>query len=77
MMSLLKLLLKQLMLLVNYMLIGLCHSLRPILGPAACKFEPTCGNFAVQELATKPIHQALWAIIKRLVHCNPFYAKKV
>ena len=54
------------------LLIALIVGLRPILGPAICKFEPTCTKFAVQKLAQLPLHQAMWAIIKRLFSCNPF-----
>ena len=51
---------------------ALIIGLRPLLGPACCKFDPSCTKFAVQSLANLPVHKALWAITKRLLSCNPF-----
>lgn len=58
--------------LVSKFFIFLIQGLRPLLGPATCKYELTCGKFAVYQLQTFPIHIALWAILKRIASCNPF-----
>ncbi len=56
---------------VNRVLIFFIQGLRPLLGPSSCKFEVTCGNFAVQQLQEKPLFIAVWAITKQLLACNP------
>jgi len=51
-------------------------TIRPLLGPANCRFEVTCGKFAIKQLQTEPLHRAIWNIIKRLLNCaNPFWKK--
>lgn len=62
---------------LNQMLIFLIQSIRPILGPATCRFTLSCGNFACQELQDKNIISALWSILKRIFLCNPFYREKL
>lgn len=49
-------------------------ALRPILGPAICRYELTCTKFAAKCLAELPLHKAVWKIIKRLLACNPFFS---
>ncbi|TET36246.1 membrane protein insertion efficiency factor YidD [Candidatus Dependentiae bacterium] len=46
--------------------------LRPLLGSAGCRYNPSCGNYAVEQLQKKSVLPALWAIIKRILSCNPF-----
>jgi len=46
--------------------------IRPFLGPADCKFYPSCTRFAQQQLEQQPLHKALWIITKRVASCNPF-----
>lgn len=53
---------------VIFMLVGL----RPLLGPAHCRFEIGCTQFAVNQLQEKPLFHALLAIAKRVLSCNPF-----
>lgn len=58
---------------LNQLLIYLILGLRPLLGPPArCKFTVTCTQYAVLQLKEKPLFPAIWAIIKRLLACNPF-----
>jgi hypothetical protein len=52
---------------------ALIMGLRPILGPALCKFEPSCTRFAIEALKTLPFFKAVWVIAKRLLSCNPFW----
>jgi len=61
---------------VKKVLLFFIVTIRPLLGPANCRFEETCGKFAIRQLKTKPLHRALWNTIKRLVSCaNPFWKK--
>lgn len=53
-------------------LITLLVGLRPLLGPAACRYEIGCTQFAVIQLESLPLHKALWAIGCRIFSCNPF-----
>lgn len=47
--------------------------LRPILGPAECKFPIGCTQFAIEQLENEPFFKAVWAITQRVLSCNPFY----
>lgn len=49
------------------------QTVRPLLGPAACKYPVSCGIYAVEQLKTKSLLKALKAIIQRLSSCNPFF----
>lgn len=57
---------------INYIVIALLALIRPLLGPASCKFAISCGEFALTELKEKPFLKAFWSICKRLFSCNPF-----
>ena len=48
------------------------RGLRPLLGPEGCKFEVTCGNYAVGQLQNQTLLIALKNIITRLAQCIPF-----
>lgn len=37
-----------------------------------CKFNPSCTEYARQAMMNFPIHKAVYYILKRLMHCNPF-----
>lgn len=54
---------------------ALCYiivKLRPLLGPEnVCPFSIGCTNFAIFNLENQPIPLAFWAILKRLLRCNP------
>lgn len=58
---------------IRSLLITLLLGLRPLLGPACCKFSVSCTEFAVLKLQEEPLWRALWEIAKRLVRCNPFF----
>lgn len=53
--------------------IMLIQALRPFLGPADCKFEPSCTRYAIIQLQEQPLHKAFYTIAKRLLACNPFF----
>ena len=58
---------------IRTILITILIGLRPLLGPACCKFSVSCTDFAVLKLKEGPLFHALWEIIKRLSRCQPFY----
>ncbi len=53
---------------LTFLILGL----RPLLGPAACKFPVSCTDYAVEQLEKERITKAVWRITKRLLKCNPF-----
>lgn len=57
--------------LLSKIFIFLIQGIRPLLGPATCKYELTCGKFAIYQLQHFPLHHAIWEIIKRVLSCNP------
>jgi putative component of membrane protein insertase Oxa1/YidC/SpoIIIJ protein YidD len=58
---------------IRSLLIIMLIGLRPLLGPAHCKFSVSCTEFAVIKLQEGPLFHALWEIFKRILRCNPFY----
>jgi putative membrane protein insertion efficiency factor len=47
--------------------------LSPVLGPA-CRFEPTCSEYAYQAISTHGVIKGGWLSIKRILRCHPFHA---
>jgi uncharacterized protein len=41
--------------------------------PPACRFVPSCSNYASEVLQRKPLISGLWLIFKRILKCNPFH----
>lgn len=61
---------------IKKILLFLIVTIRPLLGPANCRFPISCGNYGIDQLKTQPLHRALFNIIKRLLSCaNPFWKK--
>lgn len=61
---------------INWMLkqpILLWHKVLAPLFPPACRFEPSCGAYALEALDRHPWWRALWLIGRRLARCNPFF----
>lgn len=48
-------------------------ALSPLLGPA-CRFMPTCSEYALQSVRTHGALAGLWYALRRLVRCHPFCA---
>lgn len=46
--------------------------LSPILGPA-CRYEPSCSEYACQAIERYGIFKGAWLAIKRLLRCHPFH----
>ena len=38
----------------------------------ACRFYPSCSEFAREAIEELPTHQAIFCIVKRLMKCHPF-----
>ena len=37
-----------------------------------CKYQPSCTVYAQEALLNRPLHKAIFLIIKRVIRCNPF-----
>jgi putative membrane protein insertion efficiency factor len=46
--------------------------LRPIL-PAACRFEPSCSEYARETLASHGLLRGSWLALRRIGRCHPFH----
>lgn len=58
---------------IVFILIGMIIGLRPLFGPAHCRFSVSCTEFAILKLKEEPLGRAIWQIFKRLSRCQPFY----
>jgi len=47
------------------------YVLSPVLGPA-CRFHPTCSNYAHQAISRYGILKGLFLAVKRLLRCHPY-----
>lgn len=56
---------------LNTLIMALFTLIRPILGPAECKYGLSCMPFAKKQLSELPTHKAIWRIIRRVASCNP------
>ena len=45
--------------------------LRPLL-PAACRFQPSCSEYAREALSSHGVIQGGWLVLRRLARCHPF-----
>jgi putative membrane protein insertion efficiency factor len=45
--------------------------------PPACRFEPTCSNYAVEALELHGVTRGGWLAIRRLLKCHPWSAAGV
>ena len=41
--------------------------------PAACRFTPTCSQYALEAITKYGALKGGWLAFKRLLRCNPFY----
>ena len=41
--------------------------------PHACRFYPTCSEYACQALTRYGIWDGVWLAVKRLARCHPFH----
>lgn len=57
------------------LLIGVLRAYQRMISPAlpsACKFYPTCSEYACQAVERYGAAQGSWMAIRRLVRCRPF-----
>ena len=47
-------------------------SLRPLLGPRACRFHPTCSAYAFEALRRHGPARGLFLGARRILNCHPF-----
>ncbi|MCS6772095.1 MAG: membrane protein insertion efficiency factor YidD [Kiritimatiellae bacterium] len=47
-------------------------TLSPLLG-GACRFHPSCSNYAIDAIHLHGVLRGSWLTIKRLARCHPFH----
>ncbi|MBP5287685.1 MAG: membrane protein insertion efficiency factor YidD [Elusimicrobiales bacterium] len=48
------------------------RTVRPLLGPACCRFNPSCSQYAYQAVKKHGVLKGGWLAFKRLCRCHPF-----
>jgi putative membrane protein insertion efficiency factor len=41
--------------------------------PPACRFTPTCSEYAIEAFQKKGLFKALWMSVIRVLKCHPFH----
>lgn len=59
---------------ISISLIRLYQRLISPLKPKACRFEPTCSEYAKQALEKKGFWRGMFLSLRRLLKCHPFHA---
>jgi putative membrane protein insertion efficiency factor len=60
---------------VTALAIGVVRAYQILLGPlagGACRFHPSCSEYAVEAIATHGPLRGLWLALARLARCHPF-----
>jgi hypothetical protein len=47
-------------------------TLSPLLGPA-CRFYPSCSEYAIQAITRHGPLRGMWYALRRLLRCHPFH----
>ncbi len=53
-------------------IVGYQRLVAPVL-PPACRFAPTCSEYARQAILEHGLLRGLWLAIRRLARCHPFH----
>ena len=53
--------------------IGLYRRYLSPLFPPACRFTPTCSEYALEAFTRKSVPKALWMTLARIARCHPFH----
>lgn len=48
------------------------RAISPML-PPACRFTPTCSEYAIEAFEKKGLFKASWMTIMRIAKCHPFH----
>ncbi len=59
---------------IRWVLILLVKGYQAAIAPwllPSCRFVPSCSNYALEALETKPLFRGLWLIARRLGRCHP------
>ena len=48
------------------------RTISPML-PPACRFTPTCSEYAIEAFQKKGLLSALWMTVMRILKCHPFH----
>ncbi len=60
---------------VKSLFVGFVRLYQVLISPLfvpACRFYPSCSNYAIQAVKGKGIVKGGWLVVKRLVRCHPF-----
>ena len=58
----------------NRIIIGFCRFYRLAISPylvPACRYKPTCSEYAIEAAEKLPFFSAIWHIVSRLIRCHP------
>jgi len=61
---------------IKTLLITLIRGYRLLISPLfppACRFHPTCSQYAIEALETFGIIQGSWLALKRILRCHPYH----
>ena len=58
--------------LVAWLIRGYQEVVSPLL-PRACRFEPTCSEFARQAVRGHGLARGVWLTLRRLARCHPLH----
>ena len=47
------------------------YFISPLL-PSACRYTPTCSDYAIEAIRKHGVIKGVWLGVKRLLRCNPF-----
>jgi len=47
-------------------------AISPLLGPAKCRYVPTCSEYAAEAFEKYKAPKAFWLTLKRLARCAPW-----
>ncbi|HZV91061.1 MAG TPA: membrane protein insertion efficiency factor YidD [Candidatus Nitrosocosmicus sp.] len=61
---------------MKLLLLALIRGYRMLLSPLlprACRFHPSCSEYAEEAFRTLPLHRALFRSTRRVLKCHPFH----